>query len=179
MKKLITIALLALATTTTAHAKIGDTFTDPELGKITVKAPAFPNDGKTKYEIVNGERKAILTPQWKFVKKATGADTTVELALKKFLKQENKSESDIIKMTKTFIESFQTLKPMRKTIYLDGYNPEMVFQYDATIKNIQRAVKNQFWDYLMKIEGTPEFNQLRDEINFSSQIIRNLKLYEE
>ncbi|MFA9487285.1 MULTISPECIES: hypothetical protein [unclassified Mannheimia] len=177
MKKLITIALLALATT--AHAKIGDTFTDPEFGKITVKAPAFPDDGKTKYEIVNGERKAILTPQWKFVRKVTSADTTVELALKKFLKQENKSESDIVKMTKIFIEGFQTLKPMRKTIYLDGYNPEMVFQYDGNIKNIQRAVKYQFWDYLMKIEGTPEFNQLRDEINFSSQIIRNLKLYEE
>ncbi|MEG9490117.1 hypothetical protein [Mannheimia indoligenes] len=177
MKKLITIALLALATT--AHAKIGDTFIDPEFGKITVKAPAFPDDGKTKYEIVNGERKAILTPQWKFTMKAASTDRKVEFALEKFLKQEAKSESDIIEMTKVFIESLQTLKPMRKTIYLDGYNPYMLLQYDGNIKNIQRAVKNQFWDYLMKIEGTPEFNQLRDEINFSSQIIRNLRLYEE
>ncbi|QLB40623.1 hypothetical protein [Mannheimia pernigra] len=177
MKKLITIALLALATT--AHAKIGDTFIDPEFGKITVKGPAFPDDGKTKYEIVNGERKAILTPQWKFVKKASGADTTVELALNKFLKQETKSESEIVKMTKVFIEGLQELKPMRKTIYLDGYNPYMLFQYDAKIKNIQRAFKYQFWDYLLKIEGTPEFDQLRNEINFSTQILKNLKLYEE
>ncbi|QTM00141.1 hypothetical protein [Mannheimia sp. ZY171111] len=177
MKKLITIALLALATT--PHAKIGDTFIDPEFGKITVKAPAFPNDGKTKYEIVNGERKAILTTQWKFVRKASGADTNVEIALNKFLKQETKSESDIIKMTKVFIEGLQELKPMRKTIYLDGYNPYMLFQYGAKIKNIQRAVKYQFWDYLMKIKGTPEFKQLREEINFSSQILDNLKLYEE
>lgn len=177
MKKLITIALFALATT--AHAKIGDTFIDPEFGKITVKAPAFPDDGKTKYEIVNGERKAILTPQWKFVRKASGADTTVEIALNKFLKQENKTENDIVKMTKVFIEGFQTLKPMRKTIYLDGYNPYMLFQYDAKIKNIQRAVKYQFWDYFVKIKDKPEYNQLMEEIKFSSQIIRNLRLYEE
>ncbi|MEG9532146.1 hypothetical protein [Mannheimia indoligenes] len=177
MKKLITIALLALATT--AHAKIGDAFIDPEFGKITVKGPAFPDDGKTKYEIVNGERKAILTPQWKFVKKASGADTNVELALNKFLKQETKSESEIVKMTKVFIEGLQELKPMRKTIYLDGYNPYMLFQYDAKIKNIQRAFKYQFWDYFKKIKGTPEFEQLKQEINFSSQILDNLKLYEE
>lgn len=177
MKKLITIALLALATT--AHAKIGDTFIDPEFGKITVKAPAFPDDGKTKYEIVNGERKAILTPQWNFTMKASDAKVKIELALKKFLKQENKSESDIVKMTQVFIEGFQTLKPMRKTIYLDGYNPEMLFQYDATIKNIQRAFKYQFLDYFIKIKGTPEFEQLKKEINFSSQILDNLKLYEE
>lgn len=179
MKKLITIALLALATTTTAHAKIGDTFIDPEFGKITVKAPAFPDDGKTKYEIVNGERKAILTPQWKFVDKNNEVYFNLEKRLNKFLKQENKSESDIIKMTKVFIESLQTLKPMRKTIYLDGYNPEMLFQYGAKIKNIQRAVKYQFWDYFIKIKGTPKYNQLMEEIKFSSQIIRNLRLYEE
>lgn len=89
MKKLITITLFALSLT--AHAKIGDTFTDPDFGEITVKSPAFPDDGKTKYEIVNGERKAILTTQWKFVRKASGADTNVELALNKFLKQENKT----------------------------------------------------------------------------------------
>ncbi|WP_025236492.1 hypothetical protein [Mannheimia sp. USDA-ARS-USMARC-1261] len=176
MKKLITIALLALAT---AHAKIGDTFTDPEFGKITVKAPAFPNDGKTKYEMVNGERKAILTPQWKFTMKASGAKVKIEFALEKFLKQETKSESDIVEMTKVFIGGLQELKPMRKTIYLDGYNPEMLFQYDATIKNIQRAFKYQFLDYFIKIEGTPEFDQLRNEINFSTQILKNLKLYEE
>lgn len=82
-------------------------------------------------------------------------------------------------MTKVFIEGLQELKPMRKTIYLDGYNPYMLFQYGAKIKNIQRAVKYQFWDYLMKIKGTPEFKQLREEINFSSQILDNLKLYEE
>ncbi|QNS16126.1 hypothetical protein [Mannheimia bovis] len=153
MKKLITIALLALATTTTAHAKIGDTFIDPEFGKITVKGPAFPNDGKTQYEIVNSERKAIKTPEWNFVMKSARTYTLIEIALNKFLKQENKSESDIIKMTKIFIENLQTLKPMRKTIYLDGYNPEMLFQYDSQIKNIQRAFKYQFLDYFLKIEG--------------------------
>lgn len=179
MKKLITIALLALATTTTAHAKIGDTFIDPEFGKITVKAPAFPDDGKTKYEIVNGERKAIKTPAWNFVMKSTRAYNNTDMALKKFLKQENKSESDIIKMTKAFIESLQTLKPMRKTIYLDGYNPEMLFHYDGNIKNIQRAFKYQFLDYFMKIKGKPEFDKLTEEINFSTQILKNLKLYEE
>lgn len=179
MKKLITIALLALATTTAAHAKIGDTFIDPEFGEITVKAPAFPDDGKTKYEIVNGERKAILTPQWKFVRKVSGADTNVELILNKFLKQENKTENDIVKMTKVFIEGLQELKPMRKTIYLDGYNPYMLLQYDANIKNIQRAFKYQFLDYFIKIKGTPEFEQLKKEINFSSQILDTLKLYEE
>lgn len=179
MKKLITIALLALATTTTAHAKIGDTFIDPEFGKITVKGPAFPNDGKTQYEIVNSERKAIKTPEWNFVMKSARTYTLIEIALNKFLKQENKSESDIIKMTKIFIENLQTLKPMRKTIYLDGYNPEMLFQYDAQIKNIQRAFKYQFLDYFLKIEGKPEFDQLRNEINFSTQILKNLKLYEE
>lgn len=177
MKKLITIALLALATT--PHAKIGDTFTDPEFGKITVKGPAFPDDGKTKYEIVNGERKAILTTQWKFARKASGADTNVELALNKFLKQENKTENDIVKMTKVFIEGLQELKPMRKTIYLEGYNPYMLFQYGAKIKNIQRAFKYQFLDYFIKIKGTPEFEQLKKEINFSSQILDTLKLYEE
>ncbi|WHP47031.1 hypothetical protein QMO40_10480 [Mannheimia bovis] len=177
MKKLITIALLALATT--AHAKIGDTFIDPEFGKITVKGPAFPDDGKTKYEIVNGERKAILTPQWKFVRKVSGKYTSIEIALEKFLKQETKSESEIVKMTKLFIEGLQELKPMRKTIYLDGYNPYMLLQYDAKIKNIQRAIKYQFWDYLIKIKGTPEFENLKKEVKFSSQILDNLKLYEE
>lgn len=179
MKKLITIALLALATTTTAHAKIGDAFIAPEFGKITVKGPAFPDDGKTKYEIVNGERKAILTPQWKFTMKASGAKVKIEFALEKFLKQETKSESDIVEMTKLFIGGLQELKPMRKTIYLDGYNPEMLFQYDATIKNIQRAIKYQFWDYLIKIKGSPEFENLKKEVKFSSQILDNLKLYEE
>lgn len=179
MKKLITIALLALATTTTPHAKIGDTFIDPEFGKITVKGPAFPDDGKTQYEIVNGERKAILTPQWKFVRNVSGKYTSVEIALEKFLKQENKTESDIVKMTQVFIEGLQTLKPMRKTIYLDGYNPYMLFQYDAKIKNIQRAVKYQFWDYLEKIKDKPEFELIREEYNFATQILRNLKLYEE
>ncbi|QLB42628.1 hypothetical protein HV560_07255 [Mannheimia pernigra] len=177
MKKLITITLFALSLT--AHAKIGDTFTDPEFGKITVKGPAFPDDGKTKYEIVNGERKAILTPQWKFVDKNNEIYFNLEKRLEKFLKQETKSESDIIKMTKAFIEGLQTLKPMRKTIYLDGYNPYMLLQYDATIKNIQRAFKYQFWDYFRKIKGTPEFEQLKQEINFSSQILDTLKLYEE
>ncbi|MEG9475816.1 hypothetical protein [Mannheimia indoligenes] len=177
MKTLFTILLTTF--TFSVQAKIGDTFIDPEFGKITVKGPAFPDDGKTKYEIVNGERKAILTPQWKFVRKASGADTNVELALNKFLKQETKSESDIIEMTKLFIEGLQELKPMRKTIYLDGYNPYMLFQYDAKIKNIQRAIKYQFWDYLIKIKGSPEFENLKKEVKFSSQILDNLKLYEQ
>lgn len=51
MKTLFTILLTTI--TFSVQAKIGDTFTDPEFGKITVKAPAFPNDGKTKYEMVN------------------------------------------------------------------------------------------------------------------------------
>lgn len=177
MKTLFTILLATI--TFSVQAKIGDTFIDPEFGKITVKGPAFPDDGKTKYEIVNGERKAILTPQWKFVRKASGADTNVELALNKFLKQETKSESEIVKMTKVFIEGLQELKPMRKTIYLDGYNPYMLFQYDAKIKNIQRAIKYQFWDYLEKIKGTPEFELIREEYNFATQTLRNLKLYEQ
>ncbi|QLB40548.1 hypothetical protein [Mannheimia pernigra] len=177
MKTLFTILLTTI--TFSVQAKIGDTFIDPEFGKITVKGPAFPDDGKTKYEIVNGERKAILTPQQLFVRKASSAKIKIELALEKFLKQENKSESEIVKMTKTFIEGFQTLKPMRKTIYLDGYNPYMLLQYEAKIKNIQRAVKYQFWDYLIKIKGSPEFENLKKEVKFSSQILDNLKLYEQ
>lgn len=42
MKTLFTILLTTI--TFSVQAKIGDTFIDPEFGKITVKGPAFPDD---------------------------------------------------------------------------------------------------------------------------------------
>ncbi|HGO5853356.1 TPA: hypothetical protein ACK3JH_000192 [Mannheimia haemolytica] len=55
----------------------------------------------------------------------------------------------------------------------------MLSLYAKKIRDAQRAIKYDFWDYLMKIEDKPEFEKLIQEINFSSEIIRNLKLYED
>lgn len=174
MKKLITIALLALATT--AHAKIGDTFIDPEFGKITVKGPSFENLELTKlYKRVNGKDVLKDHPQNNMGQKASRASATISNLTQKL--NPNMSEQDIIEVTKITIDGFRELNKLRKVIYLDGYNEYMLMNYPARIREAQVFVKRDFWDYLIKIENKPEFNQLKNEINLSSQIIRNLKLY--
>lgn len=178
MKKLITIALLALATTTTVNAKIGDTFIDPELGKITVKGPSFENDKDGMvFDLVNGKHVVRQTPEYKLKNKTANTNITFETLVRNL--PTNMSEKDIVKVTQGFIQQFKILKELRKEIYINGYNPMMLLQYTASIKNGQRAVKYKFWDYFIKIKDKPEYNQLMEEIKFSSQTIRNLRLYEE
>ncbi|MEG9530093.1 hypothetical protein [Mannheimia indoligenes] len=175
MKKLITIALLVLATTT-AHAKIGDTFTDPEFGKITVKGPSFENLELTKlYKRVNGKDVLKDHPQNNMGQKASRASATISNLTQKL--SPNMSEQDIIEVTKITIDGFRELNKLRKVIYLDGYNEYMLMNYPDRIMEAQVFFKRDFWDYLLKIEGTPEFEELRKEINFSTQILKNLKLY--
>lgn len=174
MKKLITIALLALATT--AHAKIGDTFTDPEFGKITVKGPSFENLELTKlYKRVNG--KAVLKdhPQNNMGQKASRASAIISNLTQKL--SPNMSKQDIIEVTKITIDGFRELNKLRKVIYLDGYNEYMLMNYPARIREAQVFVKRDFWDYLIKIKGTPEFENLKKEVKLSSQILDNLELY--
>ncbi|QLB41173.1 hypothetical protein [Mannheimia pernigra] len=177
MKKLITIALLALATTTTVQAKIGDTFTDPELGKITVKAPnvkllEIPQLIKQ----VNGKQVFIDHPQTHMMQKTQKVNATLSIKLKQL--NSTSSQKEIVETTKVFIKGFQELKTLRKAVYLEDYNKYILWAYKQGIKDAQRAFKYQFWDYFKKIKGTPEFEQLKQEINFSSQILDNLKLYE-
>ncbi|HGO5853387.1 TPA: hypothetical protein ACK3JH_000223 [Mannheimia haemolytica] len=175
MKKLITIALLALATT--AHTKIGDTFIDPEFGKITVKGPSFENLELTKlYKRVNG--KAVLKdhPQNNMGQKASRASAIISNLTQKL--SPNMSEQDIIEVTKITIDGFRELNQLRKVIYLDGYNEYMLMSYPDRIMEAQVFFKRDFLDYFMKIKGTTEFEELKKEINFSTQILKNLKLYQ-
>ncbi|MEG9481542.1 hypothetical protein V6W59_04525 [Mannheimia sp. HC-2023] len=175
MKKLITIALLALATT--AHAKIGDTFIDPEFGKITVKGPSFENLELTKlYKRVNGKDVLKDHPQNNMGQKASRASATISNLTKKL--NPNMSEQDIIEVTKITIDGFRELNQLRKVIYLDGYNEYMLMNYPDRIMEAQVFFKRDFLDYFMKIKGTTEFEELKKEINFSTQILKNLKLYQ-
>ena len=176
MKKLTTIvALLTMAVS--VNAKVGDTFNDPEFGKVTVTAPAFPDeDGLVTYwDKKTGKKTFKETTQYLFAMEAAGHNIRFEKIVEKL--HSNLTHKEIVALTQEFIDTFQSLKTLRKEIYLQDHNNVMVERYIASIKNGQRAVKYKFWDYLIKIEGTPEFNNIRDEINFSSQTLKNLKLY--
>lgn len=172
-------ATLALSTAvaTTSQAKIGDTFIDPEYGKITVKGPAFENDNGQNRDIVDGKLVANDTPQSIYVAKNGNVSRRIDKVVKKI--HPNLTKSEITAITQEFIGIFQTLKGFRKTFYIDGYNETMLGMYPFLIRDAQRAFTYDFLDYYLKIEGTPEFEQLKKEINFSTQILKNLKLYEE
>lgn len=176
MKKLTTIvALLTMAVS--ANAKVGDTFNDPEFGKVTVTAPAFPDErGLISYwDKKTGKKQFKETTQYLFTMKAARHSNKFEDTVEKL--HPNLTRKEIVALTQEFIDTFQSLKTLRKEIYLQDHNNVMVKQYIASIKNGQRAVKYKFWDYLIKIKGTPEFENLKKEINFSSQTLDNLKLY--
>ena len=172
-------ATLALSTAvaTTSQAKIGDTFIDPEYGKITVKGPAFENDNGKNRDIVDGKLVATDTPESIYMDKNGKVGLRIEKTIKKI--HPNLTKTEITAITNEFIEIFQTIKGFRKTFDIDGYNKRMLGMYAYKIRDAQRAIKYDFWDYFMKIKGTPEFEQLKKEINFSSQIIDNLELYKE
>ncbi|HGO5853355.1 TPA: hypothetical protein ACK3JH_000191 [Mannheimia haemolytica] len=79
-------ATLALSATvaTTSQAKIGDTFIDPEYGKITVKSPAFENDNGTNYTYTKGQKQFYDTPERIFLhKKITPVSHLIDNAVKK------------------------------------------------------------------------------------------------
>lgn len=167
------IATSVLSFALTAQAKIGDTFIDPEFGKITVKAPAFPDEETVTF--ANG--KIRQTKQRILVEKTSDVSVNFKRIVDRL--HSNMTEKEIIAETKVFIDNFKALKPLRKSFYIDGYNSTMLMFYTSTIEDGQRAVKYQFWDYLEKIKGTPEFELIREEYNFATQTLRNLKLYEQ
>lgn len=172
------IATSVLSFALTAHAKIGDTFIDPELGKITVKGPSFENDKDGMvFDLVNGKHVVRQTPEYKLKTKASNATTTFETLVRNL--PTNMSEKDIIKVTQGFIQQFKILKELRKEIYINGYNEQMLFQYTASIKNGLRELEYKFVSYLIKIKGTPEYKQLIEEIRFAMQTLEHLKLYEQ
>lgn len=168
---LIVTSVLSFALT--AQAKIGDTFTDPEFGKITVKGPSFPNE-----DIAVFDKDGIKKTKQRIMSETT---SKISVRFERIVDRlhPNMTEKEIIAETKEFIDNFKALKPLRKSFYIDGYNPKMLMLYTASIENGQRAVKYKFWDYFVKIKDKPEYNQLMEEIKFSSQTLRNLKLYEE
>lgn len=129
------------------------------------------------FDLVNGKHIVRQTPEYKLKDKTSDSNIKFESLVRNL--SSNMSEKDIIKVTQGFIQQFKILKELRKEIYINGYNEQMLFQYTASIKNGQRAFKYKFLDYFMKIKGTPEFDKLKEEINFSTQILKNLKLYEE
>lgn len=172
------IATSVLSFALTAQAKIGDTFIDPELGKITVKAPNI--ELKEYYQLirkVNGKEVFIDHPQIRMDEKTRNANSPLYRQVKKLTP--TMSEKEIVEATKVFIKGFKELRELRKTVYLEGYNKYIIWSYKRKIEDAQREFKYQFLDYFMKIKGTPEFDKLKKEINFSSQILDNLKLYEE
>lgn len=176
MKKLTTIvALLTMAVS--VNAKVGDTFNDPEFGKVTVTAPAFPDeDGLVTYwDKKTGKERFKETTQYLFEMKASRHNIKFEDTVEKL--HPNLTHKEIVALTQEFIDTFQSLKTLRKEIYLQDHNNIMVKRYIASIKNGQRAFKYKFWDYFKQIKGTPEFEKLKEEIKFSSQTLDNLNLY--
>ncbi|HGO5823232.1 TPA: hypothetical protein ACK3JW_000896 [Mannheimia haemolytica] len=155
---------------------MGIPYIDPEYGKIIVKGPAFENDAGKNYTYTKGQKHFYDTPERIFLhKKITPVSHVIDNAVKKI--HPNLTKAEITAITQEFIGIFQTLKGFRKIFYVDGYNETMLSLYAKKIRDAQRAIKYDFWDYLVKIKGEPAYEQLSKEVKFSSQILDNLELY--
>lgn len=174
MKTLFTILLTTF--TLSAQAKTGDTFIDPEFGKITVKGPSFENDfGDYATQIVNGKEVIVQTTEYKFKSK-------IEALRNKFQDigsrlHSNMSEQDIIKEVKELTKQYQELNSLRKVFYIDGYNQKMLFFYKITLQS-QHSKTLEYWDYLIKVKDKPEYKQFLEKVRFSLKVYENIKLYE-